>query len=232
MKKIHNLQLLDAYIKKYDLKNICNAEVLAAMELFYYERGEYICGIGEQLEYMYFLVDGKMKVYTMMENGRSLLLRFYNPLSIVGDMEFLSCLKVRCNVESLTKSLVIGVKFDALMKHAYDDPKFLRFLNKNIVHKLYTISNMTSMNLLYPVENRFASYLLSVHIEEQDSLYKGEIKTSKLTEVATLLGTSYRHLNRIIQDFIGAGIVSREKGFIVIKNVEKLKQLSCGNLYE
>ncbi|AOT69350.1 cyclic nucleotide-binding domain-containing protein [Geosporobacter ferrireducens] len=232
MRKIYNPKLLESYIEKYNLKDICSIEVLKAMELFSYERGEQICTVGEPLDCMFFLVKGKMKVYTTMENAKSLLLRFYNPLSIVGDMEFLSSYKVRCNVESLKESLVIGIKFETLMQYAYDDPKFLRFLNKNIVHKLYTISNMTSMNLLYPVENRFASYLLSVNVDEQDSLYRGEIKTSKLTEVATLLGTSYRHLNRTVQDFIAKGIIIREKGFISIKDIEKLKQLSYGNLYE
>ena len=51
----------------------------------------------------------------------------------------------------------------------------------------------------------FFQFLVVKHNEHQIE----EIKAAKLTEIAELLGTSYRHLNRVISQFASAGLVER-----------------------
>jgi CRP-like cAMP-binding protein len=220
------------YIKKYNLEEIFDSEVIRYMNIYALDKGECICRSGDVFQSMFFLVKGKLKIYTVQENGKALLLRFNKPLSIVGDMEFLTEYRARCNVEAVNKCILIEVKYEYLHTFSYDDPRFLRFLIKQVCHKLYTISNTTTLNLLYPVENRFASYLLSTMVYEQDSVHREELRSSNLTEIATLLGTSYRHLNRVIGQLEKEGIISRSRGSIAIHNIEKIEQLSCGSLYE
>jgi CRP-like cAMP-binding protein len=89
-----------------------------------------------------------------------------------------------------------------------------------------------SFNLMYPVEVRLASYLLSVTQDEDETLFSGQLSTTSLTDTANLIGTSYRHLNRVIKQFCSDGLVERKKGFILIKDREALKSLSGGNIYE
>jgi CRP-like cAMP-binding protein len=85
---------------------------------------------------------------------------------------------------------------------------------------------------MYPVEVRLASYLLSVTQDENDSLFSGQLSTTRLTDIANLIGTSYRHLNRVIRQFCSNGLIERGKGFILIKDREALKTLAGGNIYE
>ncbi|MNF10640.1 hypothetical protein D3C80_2116410 [compost metagenome] len=59
-----------------------------------------------------------------------------------------------------------------------------------------------------------------------------EIRTSSLTETADLLGTSYRHLNRIVRRFIDEGIIERKRGRLSVLDQTRLAQLANGNLYE
>jgi CRP-like cAMP-binding protein len=58
------------------------------------------------------------------------------------------------------------------------------------------------------------------------------MKTPKLTELADLLGTSYRHLNRVIKKLSLESIIERKKGVFYIKDIQKLKELAIGNIYE
>jgi CRP-like cAMP-binding protein len=97
---------------------------------------------------------------------------------------------------------------------------------------LYTISNSTSINLLYSLEKRFASYIISISSEETSSKGINEIKTTSMTEMATLLGTRYRHLNRVIRELVDKGIVSKRNGNISVLDYAALKELSGGLLYE
>ncbi|WP_245600218.1 Crp/Fnr family transcriptional regulator [Paenibacillus harenae] len=222
---------IDRYAVQYKLNEIFDPAAIASMRLLSYSKGEAVCSAGDHLDHLYLLVKGKTKVYTTLPNGKSVLLRFNEPLAVVGDMELMTGNPVQCMVESVGESLFLAISKEALRDTAFQSPRFLSFIIKQLSHKLYTASNASSLNLLYPVENRFASYLVSVTSDDPHSAALKEIKTDKLTEVAEKLGTSYRHLNRVIAQLARSGIVERERGAVYIRDLERLKELASGNLY-
>lgn len=232
MKQAGSDEPLTGIIDEYKLKTYFSGETIRRMKLFACSKGDYTCRHGEPLDYLYLLVRGKLKIYTVTESGHALLLRFNTPLSVIGDVEFLSGYLTRCDVVAVHDSLLIGVPFRDLHRHDAANPAFLQFIIRNLSHKLYTATNSTALNLLYPVENRFASYLLSTASQNGDALSAEELGTPSLTELATLLGTSYRHLNRVIRRMADEGIIGKEKGKLLIKDASRLEVLSRGNLYE
>jgi CRP/FNR family putative post-exponential-phase nitrogen-starvation transcriptional regulator len=231
MRKIQDSEALRSLMIEHQLSGIFDEKTESAMELFAFDKGETICSVGDRMEHLFLLVKGKIKIYKVLPNGKSILIRFYNPLSTIGDLEMLNELTVKSMVESVNDTLFIGIKEQALIDTAYQDPVFLRFIIKHLAHKLHTFSNASSLNLLYPVETRFASYLVSITVDENDQAQIEEIKAAKLTEIAEMLGTSYRHLNRVITQFAAAGLVERSRGSLFIKDINQLKKLANGNLY-
>ncbi|KAB3529288.1 helix-turn-helix domain-containing protein [Alkaliphilus pronyensis] len=231
MNKINDSNLLKHYIDKYSIGSIFSVDMYGFMELFRFGAGECICKANDEMTYFYLHVKGKLKIYTMLDNGRSILLRFNKPLSILGDVEILNEQLVKCYVDSLDESLLIGIKLEDLKKYAYEDPVFLRFVIKNLSYKLYTISNSSSINLLYPLENRLACYLLSITGGENNSRFH-EIMTDNYEEMANLLGSSYRHLSRVIKKLELEGIIKKNKKKISILNYNKIRELAGENLYE
>lgn len=227
MKRLNDREKLFSYIERYELNKVFQENILEQMELFHFNKGELICSKDSELKYMFFLVEGKVKTGTLHDNGKSILLRFNHPLSIFGDVEILTNYRVLCNVECITESLLIGIDMDILRASACDDTTFLKFIIKNLSSKLYGISNSTSINLLYPLESRLASYLLSM--AEEDSIV---VSIPKLTEIAPLLGASYRHLNRTINELVSSGIIDKDKSTVTIKDMERLRELAQGNIYE
>lgn len=230
MRELVNQDLLKQYVTQYKLDDIFENQVIQEMKLFQFDEGDLICSNGQFLDRLYFLVEGKLKISVILPNGKSLLLRFNNPLALIGDVEFINNSEVRSNVEAVKNSILIGIHNKLLHETQSNNPDFLKFLLKNVSYKLYTFSNISSLNLLFPVENRFASYLASTLLD--DSSFVNEIKSSKLTEIAELLGTSYRHLNRVVNKFCKEEIIERKKGSLLVKNMEKLKMLSNGSIYE
>lgn len=231
MNEIFNKDLLKFYLQEHKLDNLFKEEILQEMQMFQLNKGEILCRQGDKLEQMYFLVKGKLKISKTLPNGKSLLLRFSNPLEIIGDIEFTTQYEIMINVESVYESLLIRVNFNTLYKNFYNNPEFLQFILKKVSHNLYSFSNFTSF-LLYPVENRLASYLISVTNEENNYIFSEDMKTPKLTELADLLGTSYRHLIRVIKKLSLEAIIERKKGVFYIKDIQKLKELAIGNIYE
>lgn len=232
MTVVVNPQLIRTYIKKYNLNFLYDNNLIEHTTLYTFAKGDYICEKSIKMENMYFLVEGKLKVFTVLENGKMLLLRFNNALSVLGDIEFLNNYDVMSNVEAVSNCTLLGISFENLRKHAYRDPLFLKFLIENLSYKLYTFSNSTSINLLYPLENRLASYILSTSCDEHSTKFRNEIETSNLKEIAMLLGTSYRHLNRVLNKLVNQGVIERKNKIIKIIDFEKLKALSKDNIYE
>lgn len=229
MKLLNDKNLMKHYIDKFQLDTIFDKDMSSYMKLFLCEKGEMICKIGDELEWIYFLVKGKLKVFNLLLNGKSTLLRFSTPLSIVGDLELFKKYKIKNNVEALNEAIIIGIKADDVKKYASEDSLFLRFVIENLSHKLYTFSNLSALNQAYPFINRFASYLIAITSDENNNKLIDEIKTNNLTELANFFGVSYRHLNRVIKDLCDSGIIKKNNKEIVILDYERLKDMSGGH---
>lgn len=232
MKEIKDRELLHHYLRAHQIESIFNEEIMPYLSLYSFEQGEYICSQGETSQYLYVLVMGKIKVYTTSAEGKTLILSFKTPLEVIGDIEYVQGIDIINTVEAVSSVCMIGVHHSMLKKFAQDYSPLLQFLLNIITHKFYLKNNSMSFNLMYPVEVRLASYLLSVTFDEHDSPLKGRLSTSRLTDTANLIGTSYRHLNRVIHQFCTDGLVERSKGFILIKDREGLRSLASGNIYE
>lgn len=55
---------------------------------------------------------------------------------------------------------------------------------------------MTSLNVLYPLKNRLASYLLALYLN--DLTPEDKIVTDNFTQLSELLGSDYRHFLRVV----------------------------------
>lgn len=213
------------------LGKIFSSTDIAAMELRRYGDGEVICSVGDRLESMFILMEGKLKIHTLLPNGKSMLVRFARPMSVIGDVELLRQYPVKNEVVSVGSSLLL-VASRKMPAGAGGEYGVAAFSDGELSHKMYTLGQTSALNLLYPVENRFASYLMSLFEETVGGQRVEEIRTSSLTETADLLGTSYRHLNRIVRRFIDEGIIERKRGRLSVLDQTRLAQLANGNLYE
>ncbi|GGB62972.1 Crp/Fnr family transcriptional regulator [Fictibacillus barbaricus] len=233
MKELNDPDLLEHYLGAYEIESIFNEDLRPYLALYRYDHGELICSQGDPYDYLYVLVKGKLKIFTTSPEGKTLILSFKTPLDVVGDIEYVQNTEIINTVEAVSEVHMIAVHHRYLKKFASDHTPLLKFLLDVITQKFYVKSSSLSFNLLYPVEVRFASYLLSVCFDESDALYSGKLSTGALIDAANLIGTSYRHLNRVIQHLSQEGLVERHKGFIVVKDRNGLSKLANHkNIYE
>ncbi|WP_195989834.1 cyclic nucleotide-binding domain-containing protein [Clostridium sp. D53t1_180928_C8] len=224
MKKLNNPTLLEYYIKKHTLNNFLNNNLLNYLEIHTFNKNEFLCTLNEKLLYMYFLVDGKYKVTTLLSSGKSLLLCFNTPLSIMGDIELIENPYADCNVQALENCICLALPISKIKDYGYDDPVFLRFIISSLQKKLRRNSSYMSINILSPIENRFASYLISSLPSNSSTDLIVDI--DGINNLSDLLGASYRHLNRVIKNLSDEKIIKKYKNSIQILNLNKLKDLA------
>jgi len=205
---------LSYYINKFQINEIFTKNIEEYMELYYFKKGSHICVKGDKLDYFYFFVKGRAKVYITTPNGKSLLIRFYSPLQIIGDVEFNCNKNTDCNIQAIEDCLCVGIPLHIIHKISTYDPKFLSFVCKHLSHKLTSTSASTSLNVLYPLENRLASYLLALYPNDLEP--EDKIITDNFTQLAELLGSDYRHFLRVVDKLCSKNIIKKEKRSLVI----------------
>ncbi|WP_342491835.1 cyclic nucleotide-binding domain-containing protein [Bacillus sp. FSL R5-0422] len=226
MEELHDESLFASYMKAHQLESVFHQKLISHVSLWRYEQGELVCSKGDKREYLYLLVKGKLKIFTTTKEGKTFILSFKHPLEAIGDIEYVQQTDMVNTVEAVTEVHMLRVSHQALMCHAKDDPRVLNFLLKGITNKFYTKSNDLSFHLLYPVEVRLASYLLSVVTSDESA------SALRLTDAASLIGTSYRHINRVIQQFCEKGLIERQRGNITISDRKGLLEIAEHNIYE
>ncbi|GAA0079059.1 transcriptional regulator YeiL [Clostridium sp. CTA-5] len=231
MIKVNNIKLMDEYIKKFNIDKLFVSDMKPFMELFLFKRNEYICKDGEKNKYIFFILKGKAKVYITLSNGKSLLNCFYSDFAIVGDIELIDLKNPATNVQAIEDTYCIGISLDNAREKLINDIKFLRYLCNSLGEKLNDFSKNSSINLLYPLENRLASYIYVTG--ERVKTENGEVIkfNENLTQISELLGTSYRHLLRTLKLFLMKEILIKNENYFEVINVEKLKELAS-DLYK
>jgi CRP-like cAMP-binding protein len=231
VKELKDTEQMQSYIQTYQLESIFPEPLLPHLSLYSFEQGELVCSQGESSQYLYVLVKGKVKIYTSSPDDKTLILSFKKPLEVIGDIEYVRDIDIINTVEAVSPVVMIGVHHQWLKKYGSDHAQLLKFLLNIITKKLELNNKSMNLTIMYPVEVRLASYLLSVSLDEFDSLFKNRISIS-IKDAANLIGTSYRHLNRVIAQLAAEGLIERSKGFILIKDREGLRNLAGGNIYE
>jgi len=226
-------QEIKQWLESYQIKQLFHPDTIQQMTMLQLQPGDILVNSGDTLQTLYVQVDGKLKITNVLPNGRTLLLRFCQPISLIGDVELVNGEQAIVQAEAVSEAKLLAIPHRILQENDMKHPPFLQYMLEQVCHKLNTISLSASMNVLTSVDSRFASYLLSITNHSEHLRFKrGELETTKLTEIAELLGTSYRHLNRVIKTFIERGIIEKHYSEIVIRDVEALKQLSNGHLYQ
>ncbi|MFB1082690.1 Crp/Fnr family transcriptional regulator [Jeotgalibacillus sp. JSM ZJ347] len=218
-------QLKD-YLKTYQLDELFTQKVCDSMKLETYAAGERLFSQGEKSDKMHLLVDGKLKVSMLTPEGKRLILAFKTPLDIVGDIEYVRDCPLINTVESVMETTVIEIPYAILRKEMAQHAPWLQFLLNTVTKKFEMKSHTMNFNLLYPVDVRLASYLLSM------TPVQPVITSASLIDIADLIGTSYRHLNRVLQQFQQNGWIVKKRGSIEILNRQALLELAGENIYE
>lgn len=210
---------VEDYLQRHNLHHVLSEEIQKTIKIRHYDAGEHIIRSDEYLDTFYFFVEGKGKVYSLLENGKSLLVRFYKPLEVVGEVELFSDRPSVCNLQAISEVTCLEVPSEIMLKACRENVELMEYFCRSLSNKLQDFNISSAINLTYPVENRLASYLSAVaHV---DQLY-----TDNLSEIADLLGTSYRHLTRTIKDFSDQGIIRKNRKSIEVLDHEKLEELT------
>lgn len=220
MEILNDERRLEKLILQYQLKEQFSYydEYRPYFYLIRFPKGEMIYRNDSQRQYLLFFLSGKVKVCSNLSNGKSMLICFYTSFRLLGDLEFYEMDTTTSSIYAVEPCLCIALRTTPIRSRLLEDPKFLQMISRSLADKLTRATKNSTINLLYPLENKLASYIYQV---SQDNFF-----SENLTQLAELLGTSYRHLLRIMKEFVSEGILEKCPDGYHIKDSWRLMDLA------
>jgi len=220
--KVKDPRKLDAYIKKHPVHRYFSVDVKKYLELHTFKKGEFICEERKTPDHLFFIIEGKVKLSLIHQDGNVTLVQYYEPGDILGELELLEMRQQSQSIQAVGDVVCLALPFDGCKEQMLSDSKFLQNLCRLIAGKMQRSVNKLVDTQTYPLENRLAAYFLA----KEDEVGFGQWMHVKLTDLAQYLGTSYRHLSRVIKDFSDAGWIEKERTKMRVLEREGLFELA------
>ncbi|MCO4669591.1 cAMP-binding protein [Streptococcus infantarius subsp. infantarius] len=212
---------LEKYIQDYQLEKIFPRHYFNKLQVRELVAGDAICHQGEALTALSYFAKGKLKIVRRLFNGKEHILDIKEKPTLIGDIELLTDQPIVSSVVALEDTLVIQLPLTGIRKELLADNDLLLNLSRGLAQSLYEQNIHASTNLNYTLKERLATHILAI---EDKGVFKLE-----LTNLADSFSVSYRHLLRVIHEFIDLGIIEKRRPNYYIKDMAQLIDLKITN---
>lgn len=206
------------YLEKYSIAHLFSFPVEKYIEVHKYERDEWIIQEGMRPDFLFYVIEGKAKIYVTHTNGKVSLLHFIKEKDFIGEMELLNQIYYTKGIQTSTETICFAIPFHACRTKMLQDVIFLRELAMFLSAKSTQMSVKYGQSLSFPLENRLADFILQTA--------DGEFYKEKHVTVCDFLGVSYRHLLYVLAQFCEKGYLQKEGRYYRIMQQNALHELA------
>lgn len=216
--EIYKNEKRQRYLNEYSIAHLFSFPIEEFIEVHEYKRDEWIIQEGMRPDFLFYVIEGKAKIYVTHQNGKVSLINFINANDYIGEMELLNEVYYTKGIQTSTKTICFALPFHRCHAQMLEDAKFLRELTKFLSVKATQMAAKYSYSLVFPLENRLADFILQTSDEE---IYK-----EKHVTVCDFLGVSYRHLLYVFAKFCDKGYLRKEGRHYRIQQHNPLYELA------
>ena len=169
----------------------------------------------EDPSFVYIIKIGKVKVYSLTPTQLKYLERIYCEYELFGELEVFIDKPILNFVEAVEPCEVIKIPKDTFLEWIKYDSDFSLFIHVQMAEKMYHTSISSKANIAYTLKSRIIFFLWSFLDEHNlDSVHKDILVEG--------VGSNIRSVNRIIKELVDESLIEYNKGFIKVKDMDKL----------
>ncbi|OZG39264.1 cyclic nucleotide-binding protein [Streptococcus agalactiae] len=181
--------------------DILNKEIIEQSNHLIFPHNSPIIRSNEQLDYLYYIVQGRAKIYQYTESGKEIFIHFISKNDWIGELTFLGIEEETKNVISIGETTVIAIPKEIVVKQLLLDSTFLLEMNRFVARKLLDRTQNFVKNQSYDLKYRLATLMIDM---SHDDIY-----SEKHTNIVDYLGVSYCHLLQTIHNFQKQGHIKK-----------------------
>jgi len=173
------------------------------------EKGECLLRQGDPAPGLFLLRSGLGRVYTSSANGREILHAFVGPGDVLGEIEYFAGEPLSCTVEAARRTEAWFLASSAVDSLLAKEPRLAIELATTMARRYRRDVARSSERIAYPVAHNVLRICLARMRDQSDA----QIELPK-RDLAEHLGTSGRHLNRVLKALVARGAIELAPGQI------------------
>jgi len=185
-----------------------------------FEADEELFRQGEKIDWFMFVLKGTGDVQLHAPNGGKLSFGYSISEGALGEMELLSGKNVsNTTVIALTPLVCLAIPFETAAREMQKNIVFSNAMGKKVALACSSLQANYLMITLAGGEQRLAAYILR---KSRNGVFR-----DTLSDTASVIGVSYRHIFRMLGRLCDDGILSKQKDGYHITDAERLKTRSA-----
>jgi len=216
-----------------------------------YKKGQIIYNQGDDANFVYYLVSGKVQIYVSSPSGTEKILATFSGGSMFGKSAFFDKLPRASCAKTLAKSEIIPIDRAKMADIISNYPHFALEMLEYLSNTIRMFSNQIENISFLQADKRIAMFIISKipkeSVKEANSSFfhqsicafrkegfarlKGMESNMKIKcthdEISITVGVSRVTVSRVLSRFVNEGLITTGYGFIKINNAAKLKDFAA-----
>lgn len=191
---------------------------LKEISIVKFKKGEYITRSNQNLEDIFFILEGNVMVEYITKNGKSFLVDELPHNEFVGKISYMYDQSLFCDIVATSDVSLLKINKTTLKK-LQNNAEFMNIFFYRTSRRIYCMYKKLMMKDLFKLEELLAFYILE---NSEDNIFKFK----SMYNLCKILSISRKSLYNTINKFIENGYINKDENLITILNKKYLYELS------
>lgn len=177
-----------------------------------FQKGEVILNVEDRIDEVFILKNGRLKTYSLSENGNKHLIKIYENGELLGDVEIFTDSSVICYLEGMDDGEIYVIKREHFLQWMEQDFNVSLYIVRQLAQKLINTGMKMQSAVSYPLKYQVLLYIWK---------YISQYKTNCIPKLLIVeeLGSNIRSINRILKQLAEEGMIVNLNGKIQVDDL-------------
>lgn len=177
-----------------------------------FQKGEVILNVEDRIDEVFILKNGRLKTYSLSENGNKHLIKIYENGELLGDVEIFTDSSVICYLEGMDDGEIYVIKREHFLQWMEQDFNVSLYIVRQLAQKLINTGMKMQSAVSYPLKYQVLLYIFK---------YISQYKTNCIPKLLIVeeLGSNIRSINRILKQLAEEGVIINQSGKIQVDDL-------------
>lgn len=181
-------------------------------EMRTFQKGEVILNVEDRIDEVFILKNGRLKTYSLSENGNKHLIKIYENGELLGDVEIFTDSSVICYLEGMDDGEIYVIKREHFLQWMEQDFNVSLYIVRQLAQKLINTGMKMQSAVSYPLKYQVLLYIFK---------YISQYKSNSIPKLLIVeeLGSNIRSINRILKQLAEEGMIVNLNGKIQVDDL-------------
>jgi CRP/FNR family cyclic AMP-dependent transcriptional regulator len=174
---------------------------------------------------MFIILDGRVKISRISDDGREVILSILSEGDFFGEMSILDGQNRSANVVTLEDSRILVIRREDFLRMLHDYPQIAINLLKELAARLRRSDSQIKSLSLQNATGKVASTILRI-ADDSGKIHLGQVEIPRLPpqqDLANMAGTSRETISRVIKSLCEKGYLKKEGNRLIILDYETFR---------